>query len=69
MRISEKFKELEEKGEKALILYISCGDPSAEETIKIARSIIDAGCDILELGMGPGRPFDGRHHAADSIGT
>ncbi len=51
MRISEKFGELKRRGEKALILYITCGDPSAEETIKIARRIIDAGCDILELGL------------------
>jgi tryptophan synthase alpha chain len=51
MRISDKFAELEEKQEKALILYISCGDPSAEDTIKIAEQIINAGCDILELGL------------------
>ncbi len=51
MRISEKFKELEARGEKALILYISCGDPSSEETVRIAREIIAAGCDILELGL------------------
>jgi tryptophan synthase alpha chain len=51
MRISERFKELEARGEKALILYISCGDPSADETVKIADGIIKAGCDILELGL------------------
>lgn len=49
MELSKKFKEL--NGEKALILYISCGDPSAEETVKIANGIIKAGCDILELGL------------------
>jgi tryptophan synthase alpha chain len=48
MRISEKFEELEERGEKALILYISCGDG---DTVRIAKEIIDAGCDILELGL------------------
>jgi len=51
MRTSEKFKELEKKHEKALILYISCGDPSADETIRIARDVIESGCDILELGL------------------
>lgn len=51
MKISEKFKELKERGEKALILYISCGDPSIEETINIAHSVVAAGCDILELGL------------------
>jgi tryptophan synthase alpha chain len=51
MKLSDKFKELEKKGDKALILYISCGDPSADETVRIAEQIIDAGCDILELGL------------------
>jgi tryptophan synthase alpha chain len=51
MRISEKFRELEAKGEKALIMYVSCGDPSAEQTVHIARDLIDSGCDILELGL------------------
>ncbi len=51
MRISEKFKELEKKHEKALILYLSCGDPSAEDTMRIAGEVIKAGCDILELGL------------------
>lgn len=51
MKISEKFKELETKGENALILYIMCGDPSAEATVKIAEQIIKSGCDILELGL------------------
>ncbi len=51
MRTSEKFEELGKRGEKALILYISCGDPSSDETVKIAEEIIDAGCDILELGL------------------
>jgi tryptophan synthase alpha chain len=51
MRLSKKFEELAKKREKALILYISCGDPSVEETIRIAREVIAAGCDILELGL------------------
>lgn len=50
MRISDKFAELK-KGEKALILYISCGDPSAAATVKAAKEVIAAGCDVLELGL------------------
>lgn len=49
MRLSDKFKELGD--ERALILYISCGDSSAEETVKIADEVIKAGCDVLELGL------------------
>ena len=40
MRLSKKFTELDAKREKALMLYISCGDPSAEETVRIAREAI-----------------------------
>ena len=47
MKINDCFKE----GKKALIVYISCGDPSVEETIKAADEIIAAGADILELGL------------------
>lgn len=51
IKIKEKFAELRQRGEKALIAYISCGDPSADETVKIADELIDAGVDILELGL------------------
>jgi len=51
MRISEKFEDLKGREEAALIAYISCGDPSAEETVKIASELIKGGVDILELGM------------------
>jgi len=51
MDIADKFRGLKEKGEIALIAYISCGDPSADETVKIAGELIRAGVDILELGL------------------
>jgi len=51
MKISKKFAELEKRGEKALILYIMCGDPSPEKTVELAEQVIKAGCDVLELGL------------------
>jgi len=51
MKISEKFKELEQKGEKALIIYITAGYPSVEESKKIASKIVDSGADIIEFGL------------------
>lgn len=51
MRLDEKFAELEGRGQSALILYIACGDPTAEDTIKLANRLISAGCDIIELGL------------------
>lgn len=51
MRISEKFKELREKDEGALIGFITVGDPRPEDTVDIANSLISGGIDILELGL------------------
>ncbi len=49
--IDRKFRKLESAGEGALVLYLTCGYPSVEETIEVAERIIEAGCDILELGL------------------
>jgi tryptophan synthase alpha chain len=51
MTLEEKFKELREKKEKALIGFITAGYPSADDTTKIADAVIKGGVDILELGL------------------
>jgi len=48
-RIDEKFVELGE--EKALITFVTAGDPDLETTEKLVLSMIDAGADIVELGV------------------
>ncbi len=50
-RISQTFAILKANGDKALIPYISCGDPSLEFTEKLACSLEKAGADLLELGV------------------
>lgn len=50
-RIEEKFQELKEKGEKAFISYIMCGDPSPEKTADLVLTIEKNGGDIVELGI------------------
>ncbi|MBW2560900.1 MAG: tryptophan synthase subunit alpha [Deltaproteobacteria bacterium] len=50
-RIGEKFRQLREKGEKALVAYIVAGDPSLEITKEIILGFKDAGVDIIELGV------------------
>jgi len=49
--IDSKFRMLRERGEGALIAYITCGDPEPELTIKIAESLVTGGADIIELGI------------------
>jgi tryptophan synthase alpha chain len=51
VRIADKFAELKEKNEKALIAYVCAGDPSAEATKEIVHALVKGGADIVELGM------------------
>ena len=50
-RIDEKFTTLRAAGQKALIAYISAGDPSLTATRALAIAFEKAGVDILELGV------------------
>lgn len=50
-RIAERFAELRQKGEKALVSYIAAGDPSLEATAAIVRGLEAAGVDMIELGL------------------
>ena len=36
---------------KALIPFITCGDPSMEKTAEYVRAVVDAGADLVELGI------------------
>lgn len=50
-RIEEKFKALRAKKEKALIVYLTAGDPSLNVTKKLIFALEKAGVDILEIGV------------------
>ncbi|MRR16002.1 MAG: tryptophan synthase subunit alpha [Deltaproteobacteria bacterium] len=50
-RIEKKFEDLRGKNEKALIVYLTAGDPSLDMTDKLALQLADAGVDILEIGV------------------
>ena len=50
-RIKEKFAELEEKNEKALIAYIMTGFPNEKSTLTTVRGLVKGGVDIIELGF------------------
>lgn len=51
MRIADKFQELSEKGEGALIVYVMAGDPSLSLTKKIVKALEKGGADMIELGL------------------
>ena len=50
-RIQEKFQQLQQRGEKALIPYITAGDPNLEVTRTLVLELVRQGADIIELGI------------------
>jgi len=50
-RIEGRFAELGKTGRKALIPYITAGDPSPALTVPLMHGLVEAGADIIELGV------------------
>jgi tryptophan synthase alpha chain len=50
-RIEDTFAALSAKKRKALVAYLCMGDPSIEESVDLALACVDAGADMLELGV------------------
>ena len=50
-RIAATFAALQAKGRKALIPYVTAGDPFADATPEIMRAMAQAGADVIELGV------------------
>lgn len=50
-RIGERFKELLKRDEKALITFITAGDPDLKRTEEIIYALKRGGADIIELGI------------------
>ena len=50
-RIKTTFDALQAQGRKALIPYVTTGDPFADATVDIMVAMAAAGADVIELGM------------------
>ena len=50
-RISRAFARLEAEGGRALISYLTAGDPSPDRTVDLILALERGGTDILELGV------------------
>jgi tryptophan synthase alpha chain len=50
-RIGDKFEYLRSRKEKALIVYLTAGDPSLTVTKELILGLENAGVDILEIGV------------------
>lgn len=50
-RLAAKFTQLHQEGRKALMPYITAGDPDLQTTYEVALALEQSGADILELGI------------------
>ncbi len=50
-RIDNTFEKLKQKNEKALVGFLTAGDPNIAGSLKILKAICKAGLDVLELGI------------------
>ena len=52
MNVIEKtFSELNSRGRKVFIAYITAGDPSIQSTIRLVKELESNGVDIIEFGI------------------
>ena len=50
-RIEKRFAQLRADGRKALIPFMTAGDPSLEATVPVMHALVQAGADAIELGV------------------
>jgi len=50
-RLTAKFEALAQAGKKALIPFVTAGDPRPEFTLELMHEMVKAGADIIELGV------------------
>src|SRR5438128_512755 len=50
-RLATRFEALRRAGKKALVVYLTAGDPDHGTSLAAARAALDAGADVLEIGV------------------
>jgi tryptophan synthase alpha chain len=50
-RLHERFRSLRARGEKALVVFVTAGDPDLDTTEAIVMALAEAGADAIELGV------------------
>lgn len=50
-RIAASFAKLKSEGRKALVPYVTAGDPAPEVTVGLLHAMVEAGADVIELGI------------------
>ena len=50
-RIQSKFEALKKQGRKALIPFVTAGDPNPQVTVPLMHALVASGADVIELGV------------------
>lgn len=50
-RIKQVFDQLKESGKKGLVPFITAGDPDPKDTVTLMHGLVEAGADVIELGI------------------
>ncbi|MDB5101521.1 MAG: tryptophan synthase alpha chain [Cyanobacteria bacterium RYN_339] len=50
-RITACFQRLASQGEKALVAYVTAGDPTLDQSYGVVEAVLAGGADVLELGV------------------
>ena len=50
-RLKKRFSELKERNQKALVTFVTAGDPDLAKTERIIHALEAAGADVIELGV------------------
>ncbi len=50
-RIAARFARLAAQDRKALVPFVTAGDPSPEATVAVMHALVSAGADLIELGV------------------
>ncbi|MDG2536558.1 tryptophan synthase subunit alpha [Dyella jiangningensis] len=50
-RIDRRFEQLKSAGRTGLIPFVTAGDPSPQHAVALMHALVDAGADVIELGV------------------
>lgn len=50
-RLAQRFADCRKSQRRALVTYLMAGDPGPDATVPLLHALVDAGADILELGV------------------
>lgn len=50
-RLQQRLNDLQDAGRKALVPFVTAGDPSLAATVPVMHALVNAGADVIELGV------------------